>query len=413
MYKRWVEQNVLEALEDTPVILLHGARQSGKSTLAQQLGRERNALYRTLDDATQRAAAENDPYTFLETGAKMLIVDEVQRVPELFLAIKTLVDRDRRPGRFLLTGSANVFLLPRLSESLAGRLEVVTLHPLAQGEIEGNTPDLIDFMFGDALEKRLIKQPRFESTNLLERIVAGGFPESVARSSRRREAWFDGYITALLTRDVRDISQIEDLSALPRLLTLLSSRVMGLLNLADLSRTLDIPQTTLKRYFALLEAVFMIQLLPAWSRSTARRLIKAPKLMLMDTGLTASRMGWTADYLESHRSSIGFILEQFVALELLRMAGNSAARPGVFHYRTASNLEVDVVLESRLGRVVGLEVKASQSVTSSDFGGLRALREDAGEAFHAGFVVYSGSEFVRFEENLWAFPIAALWTPLK
>ena len=412
MYKRWLETNIREALLDTPVVLLHGARQTGKSTLAQQIGRDLGAAHRTLDDETTRAAAISDPYSFLADGDGLLIVDEVQRVPELFIAIKRLVDENRRPGRYLLTGSANVFLLPRLNESLAGRLEVTQLHPLAQGEIEGIAPDLLDRLFSPDLAQVLTNHAPLAATKLLERIVTGGFPESLVRSERRRQAWFDAYTAALLTRDVRDISQIEDLSALPRLLTLLSSRVMSLVNHADLSRTLDIPQTTLKRYFALLEAMFMVSLLPAWTRNVGRRLIKAPKLLLLDTGITASRLGWTSGYLAQNRGSIGFILEQFVTLELLRLAATNPSNYGVYHYRTASNQEVDVVVESRLGTVLGFEVKASLSVSASDFNGLNALQEDAGQGFHAGFVVYSGADFVRFGERLWAIPIAALWNTI-
>ena len=411
MHKRWLETNVREALLDTPVVLLHGARQTGKSTLAQQIGRDLGAAHRTLDDETTRAAAISDPYSFLAGSDGLLIVDEVQRVPELFIAIKRLVDQDRRPGRYLLTGSANVFLLPRLNESLAGRLEVAQLHPLAQGELAGIAPDLLDRLFSADLAQTLNHAP-LDTGGLLERIVAGGYPESLVRSERRRQMWFDAYTTALLTRDVRDISQIEDLSALPRLLTLLSSRVMSLVNHADLSRTLDIPQTTLKRYFALLEAMFMVHLLPAWTRNVGRRLIKAPKLLLLDTGITASRLGWTSAYLSKNRGSIGFILEQFVTLELLRLAAVNPANYGVYHYRTASNQEVDVVVESRLGDVLGFEVKASLSVSASDFNGLKALQEDAGQQFHAGFVIYSGADFVRFGERLWAIPIAALWNEL-
>lgn len=407
MYLRHLQPLLEEALGDSPVVLLNGARQTGKSTLAQMLLTKRDAQYFTFDDASVLSAAATDPIGFLAGLPGAVVLDEVQRVPELFLALKAAVDRDRRPGRFLLTGSANVLLLPRLADSLAGRMEILELWPLSQAEIEGGSKNFIDVVFGDALPT--LQQGALEP-DLQERLLFGGYPEALGRSNqRRRTAWFEGYLTTILQRDIRDLANIEGLAELPRLLSLLAARSCTLLNYAELSRSSGIAQSTLKRYLSLLEASFLVRLLPAWSGNLSKRLIKSPKILLNDVGLAAHLLGLDKQRLTRDRNLLGQLLELFVGLELFKQTSWSEARPHLFHYRDVANREVDLVLERASGALVGIEVKAAQAIDARDFKGLRALAEETGERFHRGVVFYTGDQVVPFARNLHALPLTSLW----
>jgi len=410
MFHRNISSALLEALSDSPVVLLNGARQTGKSTLVQWLAREDHpARYVTLDDPTILAAIRDDAAGFVASLNEPVILDEVQRAPELFLAIKVEVDRKRRPGRFLLTGSANVLFLPKLSESLAGRMEILTLWPLSQGELHGVKETFVDNVFAESLPARV--ENTLDRAEIIRRVVAGGYPEVVSRASAaRRRAWFRSYVTTILQRDVRDLANITDLTVLPRLLTLLATRTGALLNYAELSRTLGLPQTTLKRYMALLETTFLLQLLPAWSISLVKRLVKSPKIVLNDTGLSAHLIGVDEQRLESDPTLFGPLLESFVVMELRRQSTWSECKPWLFHFRTQSGQEVDIVAEDAAGRVVGIEVKGSSTVGSDDFKGLRFLRDTLGDRFRRGIVLYMGRESVPFGSKLHALPLNALWS---
>lgn len=402
-----------ESLADSSVVLVIGARQVGKSTLVRDVTANTQTGYRryvTLDEATMLAAAREDATGFLAGTEKPVVIDEIQRAPELFLAIKVDVDNNRRAaGRYLLTGSANVLLLPVLSESLAGRMEILTLRTLSQGEIEGMPERFIDVLFSAAALPRLHGATENRSA-LFSRMLRGGYPEVLTRATdARRRAWFDSYITTLLQRDVRDLTNIEGLTALPRLLNLLAARAGGLLNFAELSRSSTIPQSTLKRYMILLEMMFLIEPLTAWAGSLSRRLVKAPKLFLSDTGLLAHLQGVTEERLQRDATLAGALTENFVVCELRKAAAWSEVQPQMFHYRAQTGQEVDVVLEDRSGAIVGLEVKASASVGAGDFKGLRDLAETTGDKFRRGVVLYAGAEAVAFGENFHALPISALW----
>lgn len=412
MLRRNLELAITAALTDRPVVLLHGPRQTGKSTLA--TAALPGARYLTFDDLTLAAAAAADPAGFVAGLDGPVILDEVQRVPELFPAIKASVDHDRTPGRFLLTGSANVYLVPRISESLAGRVEVATLLPLSQGEIEGRREMFIKAVFALRLSLAATTWKPVKSPNLAERIVRGGYPEVVTRiAPARRDAWFSSYLTAILQRDVRDLSNIEDLAALPRLLALLASRSGGLLNFADLSRSLAVPQSTLKRYFALLQATFLIHLVPPWLANVGVRLGKSPKVHLGDTGLAAHLLGATAERLKREPGLLRLLLENLVVTELLKQISWTPQAPSLFHFRSHSGLEVDVVLEDRSGRLVGIEVKSAATVATGDFKALRALAEYTGERFVRGIVLYTGREHVPFGREMHALPLPALWSGEK
>ena len=409
MIPRHISARLLEALADTPVVLLHGARQTGKSTLVQHItSSDHPARYLTLDDTVVLAAATADPPGFLAGLEGPVALDEVQRVPELFVAIKVDVDRDRRAGRYLLTGSANVLTLPKLSKSLAGRMEILPLWPLSQGEIEGCREGFLDAVF----KSRPLKVTRAAESKgrLIDRVLLGGFPEACARSgSNRRRAWFNSYVTTILQRDVRDLANIEGLSAMPRLLALLASRIGCLLNHADISRSLAMPQTTLKRYMALLEATFLVQLLPPWSSNVGKRLVKAPKLYLNDTGLAASLLGQDSARALKNSQLLGPLVENFVVMELRKQIIWSETQPAMFHFRTLTGQEVDVVLESPSGEVVGVEIKTSVTVGSDDFNGLRVLADQAGKRFVRGIVLYGGAEVVPFAKRMHAVPLNLVW----
>ncbi|MCX6547043.1 MAG: ATP-binding protein [Acidobacteria bacterium] len=402
-------RNLLPALEtaltDTPVVFLAGARQTGKSTLVQGLGR--GSDYRTFDDLSVLAAAQADPVGFIDSLGPTAILDEIQRIPDLLLPIKASVDRDRRPGRFILTGSANVLALPKVAESLAGRMEVLTLWPLAQSERAAVRPHFVDACFTGHPEELRISS--MEHNDLLERISAGGYPEAVARSTTEaRTRWFNAYLQTLIQRDVRDLAAIEGLAQLPRLLSMVAARTGSPMNVADLGRTLGLSQVTLRRYLILFETLFLLVQLPPWYENLGKRLAKTPKVYLNDSGLLLHLLGADPEGLR-HSPALGPIVESFAVMELIKTASWSRAQPSLFHLRTSTGTEVDVVLEDRSRRLVGIEVKASQTVGASDFNGLRMMKALVGDRFCCGVVLYSGKEVLPFGPGLWALPLQALW----
>lgn len=410
MYRRHLTLRLLAALSDTPVVLLHGARQTGKSTLVRHLGRTAHpARYLTLDDAGVLSAAADDPQGFIDGLEGPVILDEVQRAPDIFLAIKRAVDRDRRPGRFLLTGSANVLLLPRLAESLVGRLEILTLWPLSQGEVQGRKEGLIDALF--AGEEPEWQEQKGSFATVWNEVLLGGYPEVRTRElAERRREWFGAYLTTLLQRDVRDLARIEGLTEVPRLLSLLASRLGNVSNFAELSRESGLPQTTLKRYLALLETTFLVQRLPPWSGNPEKRVTRTAKLLLTDSGLAAHLLGVEAGGETARPEARGRLLECFVYAELRKAISWSRARPVLFHYRTRSGGEVDFVLEDAAGRCVGVEIKAGATAGARDFRGLRDLADALGDRFLYGLLLYAGREPIPFGRKLHAVPLESLWT---
>lgn len=339
-----------------------------------------------------------------------VVLDEVQHAPGLFPAIKAAVDRDRKPGRYLLTGSANVLLLPKLSESLAGRMEILTLWPLSQSEVEGAGGSFTDSLFAEESPlQQFADIPSPTRENLIDRITRGGYPEPMGRSGPRRSAWFESYLTTILQRDVREISKIEGLTQMPRLLAILAARTASLLNTADISRTANIPYSTLTRYLTLLETTYLIRTIPAWSGNLTTRLLSSPKIVINDTGLAAHLLGLSEARLLQEPSRLGALLDNFAAMEILKDIGGSETRPTVYHWHTANREEVDILLERRDGGLVGIEVKASGSASSNDFKGLRALERLTGDRFVRGVVLNTGNRVVPFGEKLFAVPMNALW----
>jgi predicted AAA+ superfamily ATPase len=411
MLPRNVHERLRVAQADRSVVLLNGARQVGKSTLAQMLAAESGARYLTLDDATVAAAARSDAAGFVGAESSPVVLDEVQRAPDLFLAIKASVDKDRRPGRFLLTGSANVLLLPQLADALVGRMEIITLWPLSQGEITGRVEGFVDALFGPTVPAAAPVTSRgAHGRSLIDRVLHGGYPEAIATvSDDRRSAWFSAYVTTLLARDVRELARIDTLTDLPRLVSLVATRPMALLNHAELARSVGLPQTTLKRYISLLQTVFLIRTLPPWHGNLGKRLVKTPKVLFTDVGVAAHLMGLDRVRLQSDRPLLGGLLESFVVMEIEKQIGWSMTTPAMYHFRSHAGDEVDLVLEHRSGTIAGIEVKSAATVTSSDFKGLRTLSDAVGPKFHRGIVLYTGGEVVPFGPRLFAVPVEALW----
>lgn len=416
---RHAEASVTEALTDTRVVLVNGARQSGKSTLVGVVAKGRDAQWRNLDNAITRQAAIADPVGFVDS-AELMVIDEIQRVPDLLLAIKEQVDGDPRPGRYLLTGSARLLGLRGLPDTLPGRTETIELWPLAQGELDGTADRFIDAVFdqggqgdlgdrgdrGDALshESAVTRQ------EYAERIVRGGFPEAAARTNpRRRERFFDSYLADLVARDVSQLSDIERTTEMRALIRLLAGRSGQLLVVNAVGSEAGLPASTVHRYVALLEEVFLIKRIPAWSRNVSARAVGTPKLAFVDSGIAANLLGVDARSLLRPGGPFGPLLEGFVLMELARQLTWARQRVELFHYRTKDKVEVDAVLENRQGHVVGIEIKASSTVAAGDFRGLRHLAERIGDDFIAGLVFYTGTQTLPFGSRLRAVPVSALW----
>lgn len=394
---RWAESRVRDALEDTPVVVLHGPRQSGKTWLAKRMG----GSYVTLDDGIALDEAVRSPEGFLAAFSGRAVIDEAQRAPQLFRAVKAEVDRDRTAGRFLLTGSAQVLALPRLSDSLAGRAEVVTLWPMAQGEIERRPPCLLKRLFaGEA-------PPDRPSMDWAGRVTTGGFPEPWSRRNpARRGAWFDAYVRTLAERDVRDLAQVEGLTAIPRLLRCLARGAGEVLNISSLSRETGVPHTTLTRYLSLLEAVFLVRPAAAW---TVGRALKSPRLWFADTGVLCRLNGLVSSSLAEDPVAHLPTLQNFAAMECLRMAEVSEEPLRLMHFRSIRRYEVPIVVEHADGRLVAATVCPSPRPSVHDARPLQYLAEVAEDRFAAGVILHLGSEVRRLGDRLWSAPLGALW----
>jgi len=405
MHPRFVEARIRDALKDTPVVALNGPRQSGKTTLAKLVAKD-GYDYLTLDDATTLEAAKTDPTGFVR-GLDRAILDEVQRAPDLMLAIKKSVDEDRRPGRFLITGSANLLTIKVAKESLAGRMDVISLLPLAQAEIrdQGGASFLNRAFRG----KAPTKVAPIVGSDLIEVVLTGGYPSVLERDNpRRRRDWCRNYIDAIAERDVRDISTIEKPGEIPNLIRVAAHHSAQLLRIQTVSTDLKLSNKTVESYLDVLEQLFLVKRLEPWHRNDLSRLIKTPKLHFMDSALLGAARAVTAEKVAEDRSLFGSVLETFVFAELQRLAAFYDDRLRFSFYRDKDQVEVDVVMENEANEMVAIEVKAAATVTSADFKGLRRLA-DLNKGFRAGIVLYDGDQTVAFGENLFAAPVAALW----
>lgn len=402
---RLAQVSLQASLADTPVVLLQGPRQCGKTTLARTVAEPAGYGYLSFDDDNLVRAARADPMGFVLDLPPKMVLDEVQRVPEIFTSLKLAVDRDRQPGRFLLTGSADVLLLPKLADSLAGRIEVIRLHPLAQVELRQQNASFLGQLFNADFKPAASKRM---GQTLAELVVAGGFPAALTRQPARRRAWYLAYVQTLVQRDVRDLARIAALDVMPRLLELAAGQTAHLFNVSELAGPFGISRPTVRDYLTLLERVFLVDVLPPWHLRHINRLVKTPKLHLGDTGIAAALLRLDAASLHANRALLGQLLETFVFQELRRQASVRPEPIAFYHFRNRDDHEVDIVLEQ--GAVLaGIEVKASGTVRAADFRGLRKLQEVAGERFACGVVLYDGEASVPFGPRLFALPVQTLW----
>ena len=406
-FARPLAASLKAALRDTPVVCLLGPRQSGKTTLARTL--EPRYTYVTFDDEATLAFARSDPTGFVAALPPRVILDEIQRVPTLLRAIKLAVDRDRRPGRFVLTGSANLLLLPGLGDSLAGRMEVVQLHPLTAAELARTPGRFLTLLLAGRLKPAIAASAPRSPLALAERIVAGGFPEAVARSATRARSWHREYLSALLERDVQDVARVRDVGAVGRLLEMLALRTGELLNVSGLGNDLDLRRETVEHYLAVCERLYLVRRLPPWHRNQASRLIKSPKVHLLDSGLAATLTGLTAADWNTQRNRFGHLLETFVVQQCVAQGGWTDPDLRFWHYRDKDQVEVDLVI-TRGRQVWGVVVKAAVTATPADGQGLRRLAEKSGADYQGGVLLYAGdSAFALPGERTLALPLARLW----
>lgn len=406
-YPRYLAPRLREALADTPAVLIHGPRQCGKTTLARMVGDRRSYRYVSFDDDAVRTAARNDPSGFVAGLPLRTILDEVQRVPEIFTSLKMAIDQRRASGRYILTGSANVLLVPALADSLAGRMGLLRLHPLAQCELSRRQPRFLDALLNGSFRTAIAKPLGPE---LAQRIVAGGYPAALIRgASARRRAWYRDLVETQIQRDVRDVTRIHSFDALPKLLALAAAHTAKLINVSDLSAPFQISRQTIHEYVSVLERIFLLERLAPWHSNRLSRLVKTPKLHMADTGLACALLGIDAAAIDKDRSQLGSLLETFVLQELRRQASWRSEPLDFFHYRDRDDFEVDVVLEQGSVAVAGVEVKAAATVNQADLRGLRKLRDVAGSRFTAGVVLYDGNATISFGEKLFAVPIRQLW----
>lgn len=404
MYYRLVTDKVRAALADTRVVLIAGPRQSGKTTLALTFAGSLRPYF-SLDDPTTLAAARSDPTAFIR-GLDSAVIDEVQRAPQLLLPIKRSVDSDRRPGRFLITGSADVHALPKLGDSLAGRIETIDLLPLARCEIHAHRNTFLARAFQG-------KVPTVRSAvigaDLVDAVLAGGYPEALTRSSgARRQKWLLDYARAVVLRDVRDLAPVDHARQLPRLLRLLAAHTGQLTNYSALGAAMGLTHVTARKYTDLLAQLYLVRLLPPWHSNEISRITKSPKVHFLDPGLMAALRNLTAARVAADRSLFGPALETFVLAELLKLIAARHEPLELFHFRDRYGAEVDIVIEDAHGNVVGIEVKATATVTEKDFKGLLRLQQAAGRRFVAGFVLHDSDTTVQFGAGLVALPVAAL-----
>ena len=405
IYPRYIQPRIVEALADTPVVMLSGPRQAGKTTLVRQFAGE-SRKFITLDDELALLAARQDPVGFIRS-LDCAVIDEVQRAPALFLAIKKSVDEDRRPGRFLLTGSANLMALPTVADSLAGRLEILTMLPLAGCEMQSSSGKWLDSVF----DGRVPKTSRPEvGSKLVEKVLRGGYPDAISRATpRRRTAWAKQYIDALIQRDVREIANIDKLDQLPKLLKSLAQMSGQLCNFTQLGGQVGLDSKTANKYLAVFEQMYLLRRVEPWSNNRLNRIIKTPKIQFIDSGLLSMLLDLNEASAARERSLFGRVLECYVYSELLKLATWAERNYALHTYRDKDQVEVDFVIEDQAGQIVGVEVKAAASISASDLVGLKKLAVLAGKQFIAGIVLYDGNDTLPIGEGLWAVPISTLW----
>lgn len=406
LFTRKIEPRLNEAMLDTPAVLLAGPRQAGKTTLVKQIAEKQGLRYLTMDDELTLLSAREDPVGMIRSLDRA-VIDEIQRAPQLLLAIKKSVDDDRRPGRFLLTGSANLMALPTVADSLAGRMETLYLLPLSQSEIESSPVNWIDSVFAGFIPKS--DDPAL-GNDLVERVLSGGYPEVLSRESyKRRTAWARQYIDAIIQRDIRDVTGIEKLDQLPRFLSALAQMAGQMTNYSQLGGQVGLDGKTALRYVGAFEHMYLLRRVDVWARNRLSRVVKTAKLQFIDSGLLAALIDLNAAEVQQDRTRLGYVLESFVFGELLKHVSAADGDYHLMYYRDSDKFEVDIVIENAAGKLAGIEVKASATVRQDDLRGLKKLASLAGDQFKIGVLLYDGAETMPLGEGIWAVPISSLW----
>ncbi|PKN27542.1 MAG: hypothetical protein CVU64_15780 [Deltaproteobacteria bacterium HGW-Deltaproteobacteria-21] len=411
MKRRHLQEVVQGALSHFPAVLLTGARQVGKSTLAQSLiGSGWKAAYLTLDDRTVLDAALRDPDGFVSGARPPLVLDEVQRAPDLMRAIKRQIDRDRQPGRFLLTGSANVLTLATVSETLAGRVALLTLYPFSWSEIaEKPVSGALEALFevntsGDLLRRLPGSTSREYRDEITQRVLSGGYPvPALMDSPDMKYRWFSSYRETYLERDLLGIRAIENIPDFNRLLALVAFRTGGLLNLSDLSREVGLPFTTLRRFMNLLEMTYQIFLLHPYFANVGKRLIKTPKVYLTDTGMACYLRGVGDWSTLEHQGQTGALVETWAAMEILKLLAVLDPRYRLYFFRSHAGREVDFLVE-RGKQLVAIEVKWGSSISDSDVANVERCASDLKGSVHFSAILYGGTEVVAFTPKIVGIP---------
>jgi predicted AAA+ superfamily ATPase len=409
-YPRWIRARVDEALDERRVVAITGARQVGKSTLAREVCAARHGTYRSLDDPGWRQVARDDPVELLRAPAPV-VIDEFQLGgDDLLRAVKAQVDGSNKPGQVLLTGSTRFLTVPNLSESLAGRVGLVELWPLSQGELARRREEFVDRLFSEKDGVRTLRSDSLDRSDTIGRILAGGFPEAVGVTARSRSHWYASYVETVTQRDAREVSRVQSVRDLARVLRVLAARTAQELNVASLASELRLPRSTLDSHLALLESLHLWTRMPAWSRNVSARAVRHPKTHLTDAGLAADLCGVSiTKLLAPGHPLLGPLLETFVAGELQRQRGWAETAHELFHFRHHDGPEIDVVVETRAGDLAGIEVKAASSVGAGDIAGLRrAAAQLRPKPVHC-VLLYLGRDVLPFGEGFTAMPLAALW----
>ena len=407
VYPRWQKHSISKGIKTRRVLLLNGARQCGKTTLAKQLA-TKGTLYRTLDNLALRQLAENDPHGFVEHTHTMLIIDEIQRVPTLLSAIKMVVDENTRPGQYLLTGSANIQSLPSVQESLAGRIRKIRLRPLSQGEILHAHPGFLEKAFKLTFSKK--DKSKYDRKEMLNIALRGGFPEAIKLAANDRKLWHNDYITALLERDLRDIARITHHHAMQELVHTLAAWSGKLMDISSIGSGLAIRRPTIESYISALESLYIVERVYPWTHTDYERVGKQTKLYMLDSGLMASVLHWQMAQVELDADRSGKLIETFIFNELASQIDANEGEYELFHYRDREQHEIDFLIERKDQALLGIEIKAGSSISTADFKHLKWFKENiAKKRSFVGIVLYAGEYAGSMGNNLWAVPFDALW----
>lgn len=404
---RNITQDLILNIQNAPITLLNGVRQSGKSTLLKELQKQGIVSeYITLDSLETQALLLESPEKYLESLPNGTAIDEIQRMPEVFLSIKKVVDENRTAGRFVLSGSANILLLPKLADSLAGRMQINTLYPFSIGEKNGIKENFIDWAFDQDSTLKREKTPKIDWEDM---VLNTGFPDSYKSSGKILENWYQAFETTLIQKDIRELSDIEKLGYIPKLLRLTAGRVASTISYSDLARSLEISNMSVKRYLELLRALYLILEVPAWSGSYTKRLTKSPKIFFLDNGFLGYQLGLDKNYLLKNREMFGKMLENLIATELIKQISWSEVRPKIYHFREVSGEEIDIILENRRGEMVAIEIKSSNRIKPEYLKNLNKFKEKMGEKVLKSILVYTGDQVEIIGKDTFVLPADRLF----